>query len=102
MFEVDEVIVMNGVYDSAKYGATASQGFIGAKHCLVYYVSNSPSLEEPSAGYRFTWNGFGSGGFGVKNFELPKQNARRVEAHNYRDFKLVAADLGYLIDDVIA
>jgi len=102
LFEVDEVIVMNGVYDSAKYGAAASQGFIGSNHCLLYYVSSAPSLEEPSAGYRFTWNGFGAGGFGVENFDLPKQKARRVEAHNYRDFKLVASDLGYLLDDVIA
>jgi len=102
MFEVDEVVVMSGVYDSAAYGATASQGFIGAKNCLLCYTSKSPSLEEPSAGYRFTWNGFGAGGFGIKNFELPKQSARRVEVHDYADMQLVAADLGYLLNGVVA
>jgi len=101
MFEVEEFIVMNGVYDSAAYGASASQGFIGSNHCLIYYAPSAPSLEEPSAGYRFTWNGYGNAGYGVDNFDLPKQKARRVEAHNYRDFKLVASDLGYLLDDIV-
>jgi hypothetical protein len=101
LFEVDEVLVMNGIYDSAAYGASASMDFIGGKHALLYYAPRTPSLEEPSAGYRFTWNGYGNAGYGVDNFDLPKQKARRVEAHNYRDFKLVASDLGYLLDDIV-
>lgn len=102
MFEVDKVIILNGVYDSAKYGATASQGFIGGQHCLVYHASNGPSLEEPSAGYRFVWNGYGSDGFGVESRDKADNKAVRVEAHNYRDFKLVAADLGYMLNNVLA
>ena len=101
MFEVDQVVVLNGVYDTAKYGATASQSFIGGQHCLVYYAASGPSLEEPSAGYRFVWSGYGDEGFGVESIELPKQKAVRVEAHNYRDMKLVASDLGYLLYDCL-
>jgi len=102
LFEVEAVTVMNGVYDSAAYGASASQGFIGANHCLLYYAPSAPSLEEPSAGYRFTWSGYGTNGYGVDNIDMPLIKARRVEAHDYHDMKLMAADLGYLLDDVIA
>ena len=102
LFEVDEVLVMNGIYDSAAYGASASMDFIGGKHALLYYAPRTPSLEEPSAGYRFTWNGYGEGGYGVKNFALSKQSSRRVEAHSYRDMKLVATDLGYFLESVVA
>lgn len=102
MFEVDKVIVLNGVYDTAKYGATASQTFIGGQHCLVYYAANGPSLEEPSAGYRFVWDGYGSGGFGIESRDLPNQKATRIEAHNYRAMNLVAADLGYFLESVLS
>lgn len=102
MFEVDRVIVMSGVYDTAAYGATASQSFIGGKNVLLCYTASSPSLEEPSAGYRFTWNGYGQGGFGIKNWAIDALSARRVEAHSYADMKLVAADLGYFLSAVVA
>ena len=97
MFEVEEIVVLDAVYDSAAYGATASQGFIGGDNALLLHTSKSPSLEDPSAGYNFTWNGFGGGGgYGVRKIRQENRLADRVEAMTYRDFKQVASDLGYM------
>ena len=102
MFEVDRVVVMNAVYDSAKYGATASMGFVAGDVGLLMHVTGAPSLEMPSAGYTFVWNGFGIQGYGVRRFWREEEMAWRVEAHNYRDMKKVAADLGYFFNGPVA
>lgn len=101
MCEVDRVIVLNAVYDSAKYGATAAQNFIGSNGALLIYTPSSPSLEEPSAGYNFVWTGYGAEGFGVRRFWREENMAWRVEAHHYHDMALMAADLGYFIADTV-
>lgn len=97
LFEVDRLIVLGAVYDSAKYGATASQSFIAANNALLLATTSSPSLEEPSAGYNFAWTGFGSNGYGVRKFYREEPLATRVEAHYYHVMKQMATDLGYMI-----
>ena len=89
------IIVCNTVYDSAVYGATAAQSFVLGDVALLFYSPSGPSLEDPSAGYNFTWNGYGMEGFGTRRFWLEKEMAYRVEAHHYHDMKKVASDLGY-------
>lgn len=102
LFEVDRVVVCNTVYDSAKYGATASQEFVMGDVALLFYAPSGPSLEDPSAGYNFTWTGYGMEGFGVRRFWRDEPMAWRVEAHHYHDMKKVASDLGYFFDGPVA
>lgn len=102
LFEVDEITVLNAVYDSAAYGATASQSFIAGDHALLLHTPASPSLEAPSAGYNFQWRGYGQGGYGVRKIRQENEMATRVEAHNYHQMKQMATDLGYLILQPIA
>jgi hypothetical protein len=95
--EVDEIIVMNAVVDTAAYGATASQAYIANNGFLLLYTAMNPSLEEPSAGYNFSWNGYGSNGYGVRQLDLDREMAQRVEAHHYHDMRKMAADLGVFV-----
>jgi hypothetical protein len=95
--EVDEIIVMNAVYDAAAYGATADQKYIAGDSFLLLYTPSSPSLEEPSAGYNFSWNGYGQNGYGVRQFDLDREMAQRVEVHHYHDMKQVASDMGTFV-----
>jgi predicted aspartyl protease len=97
ILEVDTIEILEAVYDSAKYGATAAQAFIGGKNLLLMHVAESPSLEEPSAGYNFVWRGYGTDGYGVRRIPLEKEMAVRVEAHHYHDMKQMATDLGYMV-----
>jgi len=98
LFEVDEVVVLSAVYDSAAYGASASMDYIAGNHMLLLHVTDSPSLESPSAGYNFAWSGYGKNGYKVKTIELETQGATRVEAHNYHDMRKVAGDLGVFVE----
>jgi hypothetical protein len=105
LFEVDEVLVMSAVYNSAVEGATNSHSFIGGKHALLVYSAPNPGLMRPSGGYTFAWSGFlGAGAMGnrIKRFRLERNAADRVEIEMAFDQKLIAADLGYFFDGAVA
>jgi hypothetical protein len=97
LFELDEVLVMDGIENTAAEGAAGSYSFIGGKHALLVYAPPSPSLMVPSAGYTFVWSGFiGAGNMGnrIKRFRMEHLSSDRIEIETAFDQKLVAADLG--------
>jgi hypothetical protein len=97
LFELDEVLVMDSVYNSAVEGATDSIGFIGGKSALLVYAAPSPGLYAPSAGYTFSWTGLlGSGALGMrmKRIRDEKRESDMLEIQMAFDQKKVAADLG--------
>lgn len=76
-FEVDRVIVAEGVYNSAKEGATASNSFIlDSKSALLCYVAPNPSRMLPSAGYRFAWSKIAGNDMGVRTWRYWDQPRR--------------------------
>jgi hypothetical protein len=97
LFELDEVLVMDAVYNSATEGADDSIDFIGGKSALLVYAAPSPGLYVPSAGYTFSWTGLlGAGALGMrmKRMRIETREADRLEIQMAFDQKLVAADLG--------
>lgn len=108
LFEVNRVVVMNGVANSANEGATESNAFLGGKHALLVYAAPSPGVMMPSAGYTFVWtNRVGasaaSQGFVISKFRrAPEYKADRVEVEAAYDQKLVAADLGVFLENAVA
>jgi hypothetical protein len=105
LFEVDEVLVMNAITNTAKEGLTAAHSFIGGKHALLSYAPATPGLMTPAAGYTFNWTGmFGSGneGMRVKRFRMEALASDRVELEMAYDQKLIASDLGYFFDGIVA
>lgn len=105
LFEMDEILVMDAIENTAAEGATNSHSFIGGKHCLLLYAPSSPGLMTPSAGYTFTWNGLlggGSLGTNVRRMRMEHLSSDRLEIQSAFDQKLVSSDLGYLIDDAVS
>lgn len=97
LFELDEVLVMDAVYNSAVEGATDSIDFIGGKSALLVYSAPSPGLYVPSGGYTFSWTGLlGAGALGMrmKRIRDEKREADMLEIQMAFDQKLVSADLG--------
>lgn len=97
LFELDEVLVMDAVYNSATEGDDDDIDFIGGKSALLAYAAPSPGLYVPSAGYTFSWNGLlGSGALGMrmKRMRIEERESDRLEIQMAFDQKLVAADLG--------
>jgi len=104
LLDLDRVLVMKSVYNTAAEGATASMAFNAGKNALLAHVAPTPGIMTPSAGYTFSWTGV-SGGLGetvgVDRFEMRKLKAERVEAEKAVDMKLVASDLGYFFDGAV-
>ena len=97
ILELDEIVVLTAVYDSAAFGATASMDYVASNKFLLLHCTDNPSLESPSAGYNFGWTGNGKNGYSVRTLDLETHKATRVEASNYHDMKKVAADLGIYV-----
>ncbi len=104
LFEVDRVLVMDAVENTAAKGATNAHAFIGGSHALLSYSPPSPGIMTPAAGYTFAWTaraGSTANGTRVKRFRIDMIEADRVEIDTAYDQKLVAADLGYQFDDIV-
>lgn len=105
LFELDEILVLDAIYNTAVEGATASHSFVaGPEGMLLIYSAPSPGLMTPSAGYTFSWTGYlgaSPNGMRVKKFRVDTVNSDRVEIEQAFDQKLISADLGYFFSDVL-
>jgi len=59
---IDQVKVLYGTENTANLGQAANMAFtFNSKDALLTYTTPQPSVEEPSAGYIFTWDMLGNG-----------------------------------------
>lgn len=62
LFGLEEVTYLASTYNAAPEGKTEDMQFIAdSKGALLTYTTPSPSIEEPSACYIFTWDMLGNG-----------------------------------------
>lgn len=113
LFEVDRIFVSRGIKATNKKGATATYSYIAGNHVWLGHVAGAPAEDVPSAGYTFSWNGVtgdmglgdstGESGVGVaiSEFEIRETKTVRVEGEMAWDNKVVAADLGYFMPNVV-
>lgn len=113
LFDVDQLMVsyatstsVNEKNDARVQDAAGSFDWINnAKGALLCYSTGSPSLQTPTAGYTFTWNGYLSGngqGLKVKRFRMEHIAADRIEAEMTYDMKVVCADMGVYLASAVA
>jgi len=105
MFDVPRVIISKAVKATNNEGASAAYSFTSGKKALLCYVAPTPGLLTPSAGYSFSWTGV-SGGLGAtvgtSQFRMESLKADRIEAEMAFDNKVIASDLGWFWDSVVA
>lgn len=105
MFDIDRVLVSKSVKATNAEGASAAYGFTTGKTALLCHVAPSPGILTPSAGYTFSWTGVSQGmglTIGTSSFRLESLRATRVEAELAFDNKVVASDLGYFWNTIVA
>ena len=105
LFELDEVLVMDSIENTAAEGATNSHSFIGGKKALLVYAAPRPGRMIPSGGYTFAWVGHmgaATTGQRILRFRIDLRKADRVECEMSFDQKLISADLGFFWDTIIA
>ena len=62
LFGVEKIVVLKSIMNSASMGADEEMQYIGDPNAfLLAYATNAPSIDEPSAGYIFTWDMLGNG-----------------------------------------
>lgn len=104
LFELDEILVAQAVYNEAARGAVESSRFIGGPNVLLGYVTPTPGIMTPTAGYTFSWNGWmGVTGMGhrIKKFRMEALESDRVEVQMAYDQKVVGADLGFFAENAV-
>jgi hypothetical protein len=105
ILELERVLVMGAIENTAGEGLTASHSFIGGKHALLCHVAPNPGLLTPSAAYTFAWNGYlgaGNEGNRIKRYRWEIIASDIVEIEMAFDQKLVATELGYFFKDAVA
>jgi hypothetical protein len=105
-FDIDRVLVAKAVYATNIEGETAAYSFVHGKHALLAHVAPNPGLLTPSAAYTFVWRGVSMGlgaNVAITREVLPgTRGAVRIEAEAAWDNKIVAPDLGYFFNAVVA
>ena len=104
LFEIDELVVLMSIYNQAKPGAEADMQFIGDPNALLLaYATNSPSIDEPSAGYIFSWDMLGDGNILPMFYHDGEWGTHSdyVEGLMAFDMKKTADDLAIFCKDVV-
>lgn len=107
LLELDEVKVAAAVQNESDEGATDSMDFIAGKAALLCYVTGSPGLKKPTAGYRFAWTsnpGASPTGQGarIKSYRDEALESDVIEAEEWRDFKVIGSSLGAFFATAVA
>ena len=104
LFGVDELVVLMSIYNKAKMGADADMSFIGDPNAmLLAYATNTPSVEEPSAGYIFTWDMLGDGQIlPIRQYPgEPGTDTEYLDGLMAYDIRKTADDLAVFFKDVV-
>jgi len=106
ILELEDVLVIDAVYNQAAEGAAESNAFIGGMSAALFYRPKNAGLMTPSAGYVFNWTGLigttGGAGVRIKTFRMEHLASDRVEIDSAFDMRLVSADLGFYFNNVIS
>lgn len=104
LFGVGRLTVQRSIMNRAGLGEEADMGYIGDPDgFLLAYATDSPSIEEPSAGYIFTWDMLGNGNImPVLNYEgEPGTHSEYIESLMAFDMKKTADDLAMYFRDAV-
>jgi hypothetical protein len=115
LFELDEVLVMESVYNSAQeqaqtdsggtFNAGESNSFIGGKSFLLVYTPDAPGLYTPGCGYTFAWTGpFGANQVGSRIFSyfIPQIRSQRIEIEQAYAHVVASGDMGAFFATAVA
>lgn len=104
LFGVEKVVVFDAIANMAKTGLDADMNFIcDPNGALLVYATDTPSIEEPSAGYIFTWDMLGD-----RNYMPILQwagddgtHSEFIEGLIAQDMRITANDLGCYMADCV-
>lgn len=105
VFGIERVKVLSSIYNSAPVGAPAEMNFIcDPKSALLAYATNAPAIDEPSAGYIFTWDMLGNGQYmpTLQYDGEPGTHSEFMEGLFSADMQKTADDLAIFLTDCVS
>lgn len=105
LFGIDEVVVLDSTYNTALIGQPAEMEYIcDSKGALLLYAPNNPMIDEPSAGYTFSWDPLGNGQPVVFSHWLGEAGTHSefVEGLCAYDMKKTGDDLAVYLKDCVS
>ena len=125
LFEVDDILVPEGVYNAANKGQPKNIQYFWGKGLWLGYVAPAPSKTTPSAGYHFSWTGntgqglpagvdLGGGGpqqydaaqnsegLFIRRYDTPRPALHWIDSELWTTPNVTAPDLGAYIQTVIS
>lgn len=100
----EEVQVLEATYNAAEEGQPDDMKFIcDSKGALLTYTTNAPRVDEPTAGYIFTWDMLGDGNYmAIDQFEGdPGTHAEFVEGLMSCDMRKTCDELACYMSDCV-
>jgi hypothetical protein len=90
---------------AAQDASTTYEWVIDPKSVLMGYAPTAPGLRKPSAGYTFTWKGYGAGnreGLTMSNMRMQHLKSDRIEGELTYDHKVVSPDCGIFLNNAVS
>lgn len=104
LFGIEQVKVLESTYNAAGIGQEADMQYIcDSKAALLCYATPTPQIDEPSAGYIFTWDMLGNGQ-AVAFDQFDGENGTHsefIEGIMSSDMKKVCDDLALFMTDCV-
>ncbi len=104
IFGVEQVVVLDSTYNKALPGQDEDMQFIcDTKGALLCYATQSPQIDEPSAGYIFAWDMLGNGQYiPTSQFDgPPAAHTEFIEGLIATDMKKTSDDLAVYLSDCV-
>lgn len=104
LVELEEILVMESIQNTAGEGLADSNAFVGGKGALLTHSPTRVGLMTASAGITFAWRGYlgGTQASAISRFRLERNKVDRLEIEAAYDQKRVAADLGFFWNTIVA
>ena len=104
LFGIEKVVVFESTYNAAALGEEDDMQFIcNPKDALLVYATNTPAIDEATAGYIFTWDMLGDGNF-MPTLQFDGEggtHAEFMEGLMATDMKKTADDLAIYLHDCV-
>jgi len=103
ILQIEEVRVLESTYNAGGIGQEDMQFVCATDGALLCYATDNPSIDEPSAGYIFTWDMLGNGQYiALDQYEGEKgTHAEFIEGLMATDMKKTCDDLAIYFDQCV-
>lgn len=104
LLEIDQISIFNSSYNAAPIGQPAEYQYIADPNAaLLCYAPNTPMIDEPSAGYTFTWDMLGNGQYAPMFVRESNDAAHTEEMEGLlaTSHKKTCDDLGIFLADCV-